>query len=315
MSGGPYILNPLVIVPSMIRAGTSIPEPDPSREEVAWVPNVANAVGKVVVSDGYLWTCSLAHNGRNKPPAQDDAKYWQRGEPSNRQAPFDNYRSTPAKAVGSITYVLQPGFFSDAILHGVVADRVVMDVTEGEGGPSMLEEPLDVDMWEQALGLWELLFNPLGMRDQVSLDDIPVHPMATITVTASSIDAAAPVAIGTIMLGEWRSLIGDAQNGGVEYGAEAEPKSYSYIKFDLDGKWTIVKRPTAVNLRLPTVLNAAQADFAMALLREVQDVPVAIRATNAPGYDYLSTVGLVTGPLSASNFSDTRANIKVTGAI
>ncbi len=310
---GPYILDPLEITSSMLLQGTSVPEPDPSQGETAWAPNGNYAAGDTRVSEHVIWTCSTAHTGRSLLPSKDP-KYWSEGPPSNRYAPFDDYESTPARAPGSITYTMQPGFFTSIYMAGIVADKVQITCLDPDGVDLM--PPVDTDMWEQAMGLWELLFMPLGVRSQLSVDNIDMHPMAKLTIKASNFDPQAQVEIGTVMLGEWQSLQGTSDDlVGVEYGAEADFKTNSYVNYKLDGSWSIVRRPSSINLRLPTVLNAGQADYAVAMLRKVQDKPVAVRATNVPGYDYLNTVGLITGPLTASDFMTTRANLKVTGAI
>lgn len=310
---GPYILDPLEITSSMLLPGTSVLEPDSSQGEVAWAPGANYVVGDTRVSEHIVWTCSQAHGGRNQLPSKDP-KFWAAGLPSNQFAPFDDYESTPVRALGSITYAMRPGFFTSVFMAGVMAERVQISCVDPDGNDLM--PPVDTDMWEQALGLWELLFMPLAMRSQVSVDDIDMHPMAQLTITVSNQDAAAPVEIGTIMVGEWQSLQGGSSRlAGVEYGAEADFKSNSYVNYKLDGSWSIVRRPGSINLRLPTVLNAVQADYAVALLRKVQDKPVAVRATDAPGYDYLNTVGLITGPLTASDYLTARGNLKVTGAI
>lgn len=316
MEGGPFILVPLRISGGMIKEGTTIPEVDPARDEVAWVSGGNYVAGDERVSEGSIWICSQPHSGRTALPSQD-GKYWSRGQPSNRWSPFDDYESTPARANGSLTYVLDPGFFTSAYMSGLVGEAIEINVTEGAVGPSLMDPPgpLVVDLWEQAMGLWELLFVPLGVRSSFSLDGMALHPSARLTLTVRNASPTAPVALGTLMLGEWQSVSGVGGSGGVEYGAEAELKSNGFIKYDLDGGWHIVKRPSSINLRLPTVLDAAQADYAVALLRSVLDRPVAVRATNVPGYDYLNTVGLITGPLTASDYSTARASLKVTGAI
>lgn len=316
MKGGPFILVPLRISGDMIKEGTTIPEVDPARDEVAWSSGGNYVAGDERVSEGSIWICSQPHSGRTALPSQD-GKYWSRGQPSNRWSPFDDYESTPARANGSLTYVLSPGFFTAVAMYGLVGETIEINVTEGPAGPSLMTPPgpLTLDLWEQAMGLWELLFMPLGARSSVNLGDIDLHPLAQLTLTVRNVNPDAPVALGTLMLGEWQSVSGASSGGGVEYGAEAELKPNGFIKYDLDGGWHIVRRPSSINLRLPTVLDAAQADYAVALLRSVLERPVAVRATDVPGYDYLNTVGLIAGPLTASDYSTARANLKVTGAI
>ena len=65
--------------------------------------------------------------------------------------------------------------------------------------------------------------------------------------------------------GEW---------GGTQYGASAEPVSYSYIKTNADGTTTIVRRNAATSMRASIILPRDQADYALACIQEVLDKPV-----------------------------------------
>lgn len=303
------ILIPLEVTGAMLQPGTTIAEPDLSRGELSWVASAAYVVGDERVSAHAIYKCWREHTGRTKRP-EDDAEFWKLKAPSNLFAPFDYYSSTPAQATGSLTYVLQIPFFSDVQLYGLVGDRVRIAVHDGPAGP-LLEE-MDEDLWEQALGLWELLFTPLGKRDKAQLRGVPISPMAQLTVTVTSTPDA-PVALGTLNVGEWLRFVGTSVSGGTEYGAEVEPRSHSYIKFDDDGGYEFRRRPGAVDLRLPVVIDADQAEYAVALLIKVLDVPVAVEAGDVPGYGYLNTMGLVTGPVRAENVAKARAQINVKG--
>ena len=313
MNQGISVLVPIKITGDMIKAGTSINEPDttPAQDETAWVSGATYAVKVERVSSNRIWSSTQAHSGRTKPP-ELDPDYWNYMRPSNRHAPFDDYTSTAAKAVGSLTYVMQPGIFVDVALFGVVADRALIRVQDGPDGPVLKE--VDVDMWEQALGLWELLFSPLGMSDQLALNAVPISAQQHLTVKLTG-GAAATVSLGTMHVGEWVSLTGGPREGGTEYGAEAEPKSYSYIEGFPDGSWKIQKGHVATNVDFSGRLPAAQAQYVTAILRRILDVPVAIRATDLPEYSYLSTVGLVSGRVRAINRLEAQVTIKAKGAI
>ena len=305
------ILIPLEITAAMVQPGTSIASPDPAMGEVAWAASAAYVVGDERVSALAIYACHREHTGRVKPP-EDDAEYWKRKAPSNLFAPFDYYTSTQAKATGSLTLVLRPGFFADVQLYGLVGDSVHIAVHDGPGGP--LLKQMQEDLWEQALGLWELLFQPLGKRDKAQLSGIPISPNAQLTVTVTSVPSA-PVALGTLNIGEWRRLIGTSKLGGTEYGAEVEPRSYSYIKTYDDGTYEFKRRHSATDVRMSVFLDANQAEFATATLQQVLDLPVAVQACDAPGYGYLNTMGLVTGTVRAEGFGHARANINVKGMI
>lgn len=305
------VLIAVPITPTMIAPGTTIAEPDPNVGETLWVSGGTFALGVERVSNQYVYECVQAHNGRTARP-ENDPSYWLKKRPTNRAAPFDYYKSTTAKAAGSLTFVVKPGFFTDLVLYNAVGDRVQVTVRAGTGGPVVEGGELDEDLWEQAGGFWELMFAPLGVRDKVQLDDIALHPDAELTVTITAA-AASTVELGTLLVGEWRSLTGPG--GGAEYGAEAEPKSNSYIKFEEDGNFEIRKRPGATDITVPAELNAAQAEYAVEMLKLVQDEPVAFRATDIPGYGHLNGMGLVTGVVRSDKSKLAKANFRVKGII
>lgn len=305
------VLVPVQIVPAMIAPGTTIAEPDPALGEAAWVPNAAYVEGNERTSFQTVYYCVQDHSGRAIRPENDGA-YWLKKRPTNQSAPFDYYISTAAKATGSLKFVVKPGFFTDLVIYGALGDRIKIENRAGSGGPLLEGGSLDEDLWEQAAGFWELMFSPLGARDKVELSDIDLHPDAELTVTISS-SPGAPVALGSLLVGEWRSLTGPG--GGAEYGAEAEPKSYSYIKFDDDGDFQILRRPGTTDITVPAELDAAQAEYAVEMLKLVQDQPVAFRATDVPGYGYLSGMGLVSGTVRSDKSKLAKANIRVKGII
>lgn len=310
------VLISLQIDASMILPGTTIAEPDLSLGEVSWLPGVPYEIDDERVSDHIVYSCVQDHMGRTVKPVDGDG-YWLKKRPSNLFAPFDQYISTGAKATGSLTYLVQPGFYTDVSVYGAKGDRVVMQAYESpealaDGDVPMAE--LDEDLWEQALGLYELLFSPLGKRTKVQLDNIPLSPTGVLKVTISGAPAA-EVSMGSLMIGEWRSLVGSSPQGGTEFGAECEPKSFSYIKSYDDGTFEIKRRHSATDLNFSIVMDADQAEYTVATLQQILDIPVAVRAVNVPGYGYINTVGLVSGVVRAKNAKEATGNVRVKGVI
>lgn len=303
------VLMAVPITASMLSAGTTIVEPDPALGETMWVSAGTYAVGAERISNHKVYSCVQAHSGRTALP-EADPDYWLFKRPSNLFAPFDFYRSTAAKATGSLTYKLQVPFFSDVKIFGAVGDQVQLIARDAPGGAILKQSTQD--LWEQALGFWELLFSPLGVRSTVELTGIPISPTSELTVTVSAGPTAA-VELGTLMVGEWRSLTGGT--GGTEYGSEAEPRSYSYIKFYDDGTFEIKRRPGATDLTLSAVLDADQAEYTVGLLQQLLDVPVAISATDVPGYGYLSALGLISGRVKPVNSKEAQLAARVKGII
>jgi hypothetical protein len=307
------LLCPIPITPGVIKTGTTIPEPDASVGEQAWTSGGSYSLGDERLYAGYIYTCVQAHSGRTTPPDQD-AEYWLRDElrPSNRMAPFDSYVSTPARATTSLTYVLQPGFFNGLAVHGAVGETYSITVRDEPGGVVIASK--SGELYEQAIGLYELLFMPLAQITRITMDDIPLSPAAELTVTISA-GTGLPVQLGMLQLGAWRDLKGPHRWEGVEHGAEAEPRTKSWIREYDDGTYQIVRRRNATDMRCSVVISAEHADYAIATLRDVLDVPVTCVATDLPRYGYLTVMGLVSGTVRTVDARRSRLSLSIKGFI
>lgn len=311
MTASARVMVPIEITASMLRTGTSIPEPDTANGEVAWVSGAAQVVGNKRTYNGSVWACSTAHSGRTATPDLD-SKFWYRDGPTNRMAPFDDYSNTEVVSTGSMTYVIRPGFANGLAVYGMEGSNYSVIVRDGSGGPVVRE--WGGDLYSQAAGFYELLFSELTKTEQVSFDGIPLTPNAEVTINVS----AAPggrVAIGTIKLGDWRQFIGEGKFGGAQYGAEATRKSYTLKTYNFDGTYKIVRRASARDVNCSIVISAEQAMYADAILGDIMDVAVPFEACGLPRYGYLNTVGFVTGSIRADSFGETSINLKVEGTI
>lgn len=306
------ILVPFTVTSVMLAAGTSIAEP--AAGETAWVSGGTYAIGdKYIRSTTHrVYEAVQAHTARSALPEVDTA-YWLDVGPTQRFAPFDIYTSTAATAVTSLTYVLTPGFFNAISLYGLVGYIISLTLRDAPGG-AVIWSRLNVDLFEQATGLYELLFTPLRQRSKLIFSDLPVTPTAELTLTISAGTGEA-VGLGMMNIGDLRRVIGEAEWGGTEYGASAEPKTYSYIKYNDDGSMVIKRRGSATDLRGTVTMPASAAEYATAVIQEVLDVPVSCVATTEDGYDYLNVFGLVSATVTADNFGFSKLSFTVRGAI
>lgn len=311
MSASARVMVPIEVTSSMLRTGTTIPEPDIANGEVAWVSGANNAVGVKRSYGGSIWACNEAHSGRAVTPNLD-TNYWYRDGPTNRMAPFDDYSNTKVVSTGVLTYVLQPGFLNGLAVYGMEGSNYSVVVRDGPGGVIVRE--WSGDLYSQAAGLYELLFSVLTPTEQVSFDEIPLAPNAEVTITVG----AAPggrVAIGTIKIGDWRQFIGDRSYGGAQYGAEAVRKSRTLRTYNFDGTYKIQRRASSRDVSCSIVIAAGEAMYADAILGEIMDKAVPFEATNLPRYGYLNTVGFITGSIRADSHGETSINLKVEGNI
>lgn len=305
------VMVPIDVTASMIRAGTSIPEPDTSKGEVAWAASASQVVGNLRTYNGSVWRCSQAHNGRTATPDLDTS-YWSREGPTNRMAPFDDYSNTKVVGVTSMTYVLQPGFLNGLAVYGMEGSAYSIVVRDSPGGA--VARSWSGDLYSQAAGLYELLYAPLMPIEQLSFDDIPISPTAEVTITLS----AAPggrVAIGTIKVGDWRQFVDSGQPGGTRQGAESTRKSYTLRKYNFDGTYTIMRRAKSRDVSGSIVVTPDQAMQADAILTEVEDRAAPFEASGLPKYGFLNTIGFLTATMRAESPGTVSINFKVEGNI
>lgn len=299
------------ITSSMIKSGTTIAEPDTAAGEVAWVAGGTYVLAAEHTSNGSVWECVLGHTGRSALP-ENDAQYWLRSGPTHRAAPFDDYANTKARATGSLTFVMQPGFLNGLSLYGMEGSGYSITIKDSPGGAVIQAE--SGDLYEQAIGFYELLYAPLLQLTQLSFDDIPLAPDAEVSITITS-SPGQPVAIGTIKAGDWRIFMGSGDFGGAQYGAESTRKSYTYRKYADDGTYKNVKRAGSRDVNCTVIIDAEQAMYADAILGQIADVAVPFEACNLPNYAYINTLGFVSGTMRAATPRTTEINLQIKGNI
>lgn len=284
------ILVPTLINEAMIGAGTTVAEP--AEGETAWASGGSYNVGdlRIRASTHRVYRCAVAHSGVNTPPELDTTRWVDTEVPTAKWAPFDMYTSTAARATTSMSFVLSPGFFNAVALYGLVGASARILIKSAPGGSVLYDETSS--LYQGAAGWYEYLFVPPRVITKILATDLPISPTAELTVTVIAA-AGQPVALGMIVVGDYRPLIGDdADFGGTEHGASAEPVTYSYIGTDDFGNTKIVRRHKATSMRASVLLPRANADAALEKIQDVLDVPVAWVAVDAPGYSGLNVFGL-----------------------
>lgn len=307
------------ITDAMLAAGTNIPAVDADAGETAW------ASGAFVVgdrrTDGHYWyecikPVAAAPEAGYRPSSPAGGEFWAKDDeaPTNRWAPFDEYLFSKARNAGEVTYVLTPGFVDGIAVHAVEADHLHISATAGAGGPNLIA-PVSVDLWDQAYGLYEYLFGDLQRGTKYTLKGIPLHPDVHITITASRNTPSEEAAIGYIGVGQWQRLYAPHTNiGAVLAGATAELKSYSYFKqSEQTGLYTRKRGRQSIDLSFDAVVEAAEGNRIRNLLSRILDVPVPIEASSLNQFQWLSTVGFVTGTVKASSTAHSEVSFKIKG--
>ncbi len=275
----------------------------------AWASYTA-AVGdyRHVVATHRVYRCAVAGSSTVSPEL-DPAK-WVDTRPTNKWAPFDIYTSTAASDVTSISYTLTPGYFNAVALYGLTGSQYSISVKDATGGTVIYSRT--GYLYADPLGWYEYLFSAPKTTDKLVFTGIPIRPAAEVTITITAATGQ-PVAIGMIVCGDYVSLAGSGEWGGTQYGASAEPVTYSYIRTADDGTTTIVRRHAGTNLNVSIMMPRTEADAVLAAVQDVLDVPVAWIATDATGYAGLTTFGIGSGKMSYDSFGIATLAINVKG--
>ena len=304
------VLIPITITDAMLTSSTVA---EPAAGETAWVASTAYVLGdrRIRTTTHKVYECVQAHTSRTALPEVDTA-YWLEYGPTLKWAAFEEMTSTKSSATTTLSYVLRPGFFNAIALYGMEAASLSITLKDAPGGTVVDSRTIDLsaqprDFYDWAFGG----FKPLASIVASGFLPYP-DPELTITLTVAT---GATVKAGIIAVGDMSSLAGDGEWGGTQYGAKAEPVSYSYIKRNDDGTTKIVRRHAATDMNVSIILPREFADAAVGVVQSVLDKPVAWIATQATGYESLSVFGLGSGSMSYDSFGIATLSINVKGLI
>jgi hypothetical protein len=281
-----HYLDPIETTDAHLLAGTTLAE-DPSP---VWAAGTY-AIGYLchVVSTHRVYKRAVATASTVSPEL--DPAGWSNERPTNKWAPFDIYTSTSATATADITYVIACRFVNAVMLRGLVGKSVTISIKDAPGGAVILPAAT-YQLQHAATGYWDYAYGVRKPKPTLTLTGLPIRSNAeiTITVTGASTNTRA---IGMIVRGKLKTLQGSGF-GGVQQGAQAIPKTYTYRKTNDDGSVTTVVRGSSKDLSLDAVMDISQADIAVQELELLLSRPVGVIATLVNGYAGLSAFGFIT---------------------
>lgn len=280
------VVSPIPVTADLIGAACSLAE-DPTS---AWTSGTY-AVGdeRHVVSTHRVYRCAVAGSRTISPEL--DPTNWKDMRPTNRMAPFDYYVSTDAESTAvDIVYPITARFVDSIALYGLEGGGYEIIVKDTAGGAVIdtRSGPLNV----RGAGWYNYFFDRARVIDRLLITNLPIRPAAEITIKINGA-AGSRRAVGMIAMGRLKNVSGDSSFGGTQRGATTEPFTNSYIKAQDDGTLSIVRRNSGTNLRGTVILARENADQAVRFLKSLLDVPVAVMATDAAGFDGLNTFGLI----------------------
>jgi len=277
-----YYIDPLTITDASIIA-CSLAAEDAT---AAWVAGTY-AVGdeRHVLATHRVYRAKLAGSSTISPEL--DPTRWEDRRPTNKWAPFDIYTNTKATDTADLSYSVRARFCNSLMLRGLVGNSVEVTIRKTTGGDIAFYQ--SIPLKQPASGYWDYAFGEHKVKTVVSLFDLPIFAAAEITIKiiGSSTNARS---IGLLALGKLLSIHGLI--GGTQWGAEVQPKSYTYRRFNDDGTLTLTQRGAATDMAATVELDPADADNAVRKLDNILGRPVGFFATKEPGHDGLSAFGI-----------------------
>lgn len=239
----------------------------------AWDSGTTYAGGDKVRHAYFLWE-SLQGTNLNKQPDLNPT-WWIKLGPDNMHAMFDEQVSTVSTGTTKMTFVVKPGSIDsvalinmvgitakitsyDQVSQTVVARRVI-----GLSG-------LDVFDWYQYF-----FYDPLLVRTQAIITDLPVYPNALITVEIEALPSET-VSLACAVFGLVESI------GGTQYGATSGIVDYSIKDTDEFGTATFIRRAFSKRLSTRDYVDNLSLNRVQRYLYNIRATPVVWIANDDP---------------------------------
>lgn len=280
-----YYLDPATVTDATLLSCSLAAED----QTAAWAAGTY-AVGdeRHVAATHKVYRCAVAGSSAVSPPL--DPTRWKELRPTNRWAPFDWYASTQAEDAGAdLVYELSARYANALAVHNLAGSTARVQMFSGA---TQVYDSAAQSLQRPATGYWDYGFGERQRFDYLLFDGLPLLASARLRITIAAATGARR-ALGSLTFGKLLALHG-TDWGGVQWGAEASPKSYSYRKTADDGTITYVPRGSGKDITADVVFPEERADAVVQALEGVIGKPLAWFSSLRPGFAGLSTFGFAT---------------------
>lgn len=229
--------------------------------------------------------------------------FWVDDGPTNAYAMFDHNTSQATTVTSPLNITLTPGFFSGFCLFGLNADQMTVTVKDAPGGNVLFTEVVSLE-GSATSSRWDWYFSPFQpVTDYIKSG---LQPYSTMELTLS-ITGSGTVSVGVLGVGDVLTI-----GGSPLVGAEATPKSKSYIKTNIDGSQTLVLLSSGVDMNISCVVKKEDFNRVHALLLDNMAKPAMWIGTQLSEFNCLRTwgVGEVTENIVSNNHGVFKINVK-----
>jgi len=299
------VMIPVEITDSVLYS-TTVSEAD----YAAWSSVTTYSLGNRCIKNHRVYE-SAANSNTNHDPTDINNRtgstvWWIDVSATNAHKMFDNENTSATVAATSLTVVLRTGFVNALYAGGLIADSATITMKDAPGGAVVYSKTIQLES-SYPPDWYEYFFSPFVQQPDLIINDLPPYYNCEITFTLTI--SAGNVECGMFQVGDLRPL------GTTQYNASATPKTYSSIREDDFGNSTIVRRRKARDAKYSVIVDPIQGNSVMDVVTSVLDVPTVVVATTLDNYAWLRTFGLISGEMSAENYSENVLNISVKGMI
>jgi hypothetical protein len=268
-----------VIKPTTFVAATHLVSTNAVETYAAYNAATTYAKGARVDYGTHIYESLVNSNTGNTPSTSPT--FWVLVGPDNVHAMFDDQISTATVSTSPLTVVMTPGLMNSLALLGLVGNQVVVNITDGAGGPTVYSRTVSLD-GSYVYDWYMYFFEPFTQIGEVVFTDIPPYLNARMTLTLSG---SGTVAIGQLSFGTFYEL-GDA-----EYGATAGITDYSRKDTDEFGATTFVERAFSKRMTARLMLDAMQMNKVQRVLTDIRAKPAVWIGAEGEAYQPLVVYG------------------------
>ena len=242
------IIRPTTITDAMLTSST-VAETDHAAYNGATTYALGDRV-IVTTADHSIYESLQAANTGNTPATSP--AWWLKISATNRWKAFDAKVADQVSRTTDINYVLTPGAIDAISLLNIDGTSVQITMTDPTDGV-VYNQTIGLTSTENVIDGYTYCFEPILMRTELALFDLPPYPSALVSITITNTG-------GTAKLGEL--IVGRASRlGYTEYSPSIGIVDYSRKEVDTFGNYIVVRRAFSKRLSCDLFLDNAYVDF------------------------------------------------------
>lgn len=257
-----------VIKPVVIGEAQLVSSNVPENDYAVWSSTATYAIDARVILDHQVWEAVSAVPAGVKPGAEvvdkDNPAKWNLIGATNRWRMFDNKVESLTTNPGSVEVTIRPG---------TVVNSLALFNLKGRSATVSMVDPLEGEVYRKQVSLidagvtnwYDWFFEPIGVRTDLVVLDMPAYGSADIVVTVEAADEAA---VGHLVIGAVKTI------GVALYGSSVGITDYSRKTTDEFGNTTVIRRSYSNRAEFDVSLETSEVARVRRLLAELRATPV-----------------------------------------